>query len=484
MQTGAQWIGKEWLVAPSQASAESVSPATGEVVGKVPFGGRAEAQAAIAAARDAFDHSAWSQSPRLRAEVMFQVCDIIDSRADKIARILSFETGKLLKVARIELAALTSEMRYYAGLVRALSGRVIEVGPGQYSLLLREPAGVAGIIVPWNAPGILLARSLGPAMAVGCTTVLKPASQSTLFHTAVMECFREVDRLPPGVVNSVSEVGIEASQEIVRSADVDVISYTGSSKVGKQIMADAAATLKRLVLELGGKAPAIILEDADLDVAIPKLAAAGMILCGQQCTAVNRVLVVEPIYKKVVEALSHALASMKVGHIDRDETELGPMINRASRDRIDRLVGEAEGMGRAILRGRPLGDGFAAGAYQQPSLISVEDPNSHFVQEEFFGPVVNIEMVSDDADAVRKANATRYGLSASVWTRDLARAHRLARTIKSGTVWINDHNRLIPEVETGGRGDSGIGRLHGVEGLNEFLETKHVFQDHGAPIQP
>lgn len=479
MNVAAHWIGSEWLPAGSRQMHESLSPADGTLVGSVPRGGRAEAEAAIDTAAAVFAGTAWPQSPRLRAEVLFEAADRIIAEAPRIADLLSRETGKLLWVARLELASVVSEIRYYAGLVRALSGRVIEADPGIYSLLLREPAGVAGIIVPWNAPGILLVRSLAPALAAGCSVVVKPALQSSLFNTEVLACFRQVKALPAGIVNSFCEAGSEGAQELVRSPKVDVLSFTGSSAVGKRIMADAAPTLKRLNLELGGKAPAVIFDDCDLEAIAPRIAAGATILCGQQCTAINRILVQESVFEKAKTIFVSALAGLKVGRIDRDDTQLGPLISAGARDRIEGLVEEAASLDKVVLRGRRPGGEIAAGNFLTPSVIAVEDVGSHFVQEEFFGPVVNIERFRDEADAVRLANATRYGLSASVWTSDLARAHRVARAIKSGTVWINEHNRLTPEVETGGRGDSGIGRLHGVEGLNEFLETKHVYQNHG-----
>jgi betaine-aldehyde dehydrogenase len=266
---------------------------------------------------------------------------------------------------------------------------------------------------------------------------------------------------------------------MVRSPDVDVISFTGSSAVGKKIMAAAAPTLKRLNLELGGKAPAIVLEDCDVDVVACRLAVAGMVLSGEQCTAVNRVLVHASRLSDLRAALTGALSAMRVGRVDAPDTELGPLIDHRNRDRIRSLVAEAEAEGRAVLSGTvPRGD-LAGGAFLTPSLLAVDDLESPYVQEEFFGPVMNLESSEDDADAVRRANATRYGLSASVWTNDFARAHRIARALRSGTVWINEHNRLLPEVETGGFRDSGFGRLHGVEGLGEFLATKHIYQPHG-----
>jgi betaine-aldehyde dehydrogenase len=458
---------------------DAVAPSTGDVLGQVACGGRVEALAAVAAARDAFENSHWTQDMRLRARVLFAVADRLEAQSGELALVLAVETGKPIRAARGEIAGMVSEIRYYAGLVRAIAGRMIEVEPGVYSILAREPAGVAGIIVPWNAPGILLVRSLAPALAAGCTVVIKPAFASSLFHDLVMRSFAETPGLPSGVVNSFNEAGSEGGEVLTTSPDVDVLSFTGSSLVGKRIMAAAAGTLKRLNLELGGKAAAIVCEDVDVEAAARGLAAGGLIQCGQQCTAINRVLVHESRYDELAIALAAAVQRYRIGPVEDEATDLGPLINKASRSRVQAVVDEAGANGHALLVGQIPGGELAAGAYLAPSLIAVEDLTSSFVQEEFFGPVMNLERFSDDIDAIRKANATRYGLAASVWTPDLARAHRLARALRSGTVWINDHNRLGAEIETGGFRESGFGRLHGVEGLGEFLATKHIWQSHG-----
>jgi betaine-aldehyde dehydrogenase len=471
------WINGEFSAAGH--GEDAVSPSTGEVLGLVAGGGRAEALAAVAAAREAFETSPWPQDMRLRAKVLFAAAGRLEAQSAELALLLAVETGKPIRAARGEVAGMISEIRYYAGLARAIAGRMIEVEPGVYSILAREPAGVAGIIVPWNAPGILLVRSLAPALAAGCTVVIKPALASSLFHDLVMRSFAAIPELPAGVVNSFNEAGSEGGEVLSTSPDVDVLSFTGSSAVGKRIMAAAAGTLKRLNLELGGKAAAIVCEDVDIEAAARGLAAGGLIQCGQQCTAINRVLVHESRYDALAAALAGAVQRHRIGPVEDEATDLGPLINQATRSRVQAVVEAAQANGHALLVGKIPGGELAAGAYLAPSLIAEEDLASSFVQEEFFGPVMNLERFSGDAEAVRKANATRYGLAASVWTPDLARAHRLARALRSGTVWINDHNRLGAEVETGGFRESGFGRLHGVEGLGEFLATKHIWQSHG-----
>ena len=473
------WIEGTWGAGDQQHAVETVSPATGESVGRVPDGGETECRAAIAAAKRAFERTDWPQHPRLRAGVLLSAAAKIEEKKAPLADLLSRETGKILKVARLDIDRTVSELRYYAGLARTVCGELMELEPGAYSLIAREPAGVAGVMVPWNSPGILLVRSLAPAMAAGCTVVVKPALQSALFHTAVMKCFAEIRELPVGVLNSFCEAGSAGAEAMVRSADVDVLSFTGSSAVGKKIMAAAAGTLKRLNLELGGKSPAIVFPDCDIEAVARQIAQGGMILCGQQCTGINRVLVHEACQEQMRSALSHALATLPVGPVDDDATEIGPLINFASRDRIAALVNEAAKNGTALLQGQIPGGALAKGAYITPSLLAVEDLASSAVQEEFFGPVMNIETFLDEQDAVRRANATRYGLAASVWTSDLARGHRIARALRAGTVWINDHNRLYPEVEMGGFRESGYGRLHGRQALAEFQAIKHIYQHHG-----
>lgn len=480
IHSGEHWIGRDWITPATGRTADAVSPATGEIIGSVALGGEDECRAAIASARAAFDKSTWSQNARLRAAVLFEVADRIAAHADLLAPLLAFETGKLIVGSRAEIAATVSELRYYAGLTRAIQGRMMEVEPGAYSLLMREAAGVVGVIVPWNSPGILLARSVAPALAAGCAVVVKPALQSSLFHTALMRLFSQASALPPGVVNSFCETGSEGAAEMVRSPDVDVLSFTGSSAVGKKIMAAAAPTVKRVNLELGGKAAAIVFEDCDVSAVAPRIVAAALIQCGQQCTAINRVLVHESKYDEMRRALGSIIKAVRLGRVDDETSELGPLISASSRDRVAAIVAEANSIGQAPIVGRQPAGALARGAYLEPSLLTVSDLGSSFIQEEFFGPVVNLESFADETDAIARANATRYGLSASVWTKDLARAHRVARALRSGTVWLNDHNRLMAEAETGGYRESGLGRLHGLEGLNDFLETKHIFQSHGT----
>ncbi|MCQ4313582.1 aldehyde dehydrogenase family protein [Pseudomonas stutzeri] len=460
---------------------ESLDPANAETIGQFADGGLREAQAAVDAAARAFAEPQWSQNPRLRQQVLLEWAAALKSRQEDLAILLTRENGKALAQSRGEIGGAISEILYYAGLARHIPGHVLEVAPGEFSTMLREPAGVAALIIPWNAPAVLLVRALAPALAAGCTCVIKPAPQTALFNAAFLEPLLQLPLLPRGAVNLFAETGHVGAAHLVASPAVDVLSFTGSTATGTRIMQDAAPTMKKLSLELGGKSCCVVLEDADITAVALKLAAAATIISGQQCTAARRVLVHVSRLAEMKQALAAALGEIRLGHGLEAATQMGPLIDWHSRDLVGQRIAEAMGSCDEVLLAGGQPDGpLGAGAFLSPTLIAHRDSGAFFCQEEIFGPLLVLEAFEDDAEAIARANHSDFGLSASVWTHDGARAMRLARALRNGTVWINDHNKLFAEAETGGYRKSGLGRLHGYDALMDFTELKHVYQNVGT----
>ncbi len=479
MQQARHFIDGQWC--DDGQWADSRDPANGELIGRFADGGEAQARAAVGAAVRAFANPQWSQNPRLRQQLMLDWAAALKSREDELTILLTRENGKTMAQARGEIGGAISEILYYAGLARHNPGHVLEVAPGEFSTMLREPAGVAALIIPWNAPAVLLVRALAPALAAGCTCVVKPAPQTALFNAAFLAPLLALPGLAAGVVNLFAETGHGGAAFLVATPEVDVLSFTGSTATGTRIMQDAAPTMKKLSLELGGKSCCLVLEDADIGAVAMKLAAAATIISGQQCTAARRVLVHASRAAQMKSALAVALAEIRLGHGLDAATQMGPLIDMRARDSVEQRVREALEICDEVLLagGRPRGM-LDQGAFLAPTLIAHQDSSAFFCQEEIFGPLLVLETFEDEAEAVARANHSEFGLSASVWTRDGARALRLARALRNGTVWINDHNKLFAEAETGGYRKSGLGRLHGYDALLDFTELKHVYQNVGS----
>ncbi len=473
-ETAKNWIGGNWVDSSTGVVAESLNPATGEVLGCFADAGKADAQEAISAARKAFDHGQWPHQPRVREKVLLEFADLMEANLEELAQLLTADNGKLLAESKGEINAGISELRYYAGLSRNIFGRIIELEPGLFSNLVREPLGIAGIIVPWNAPVVLMIRSLAPALAAGCAAVVKAAPQTAIANEYVFRLLSGIPDLPAGIVNMFSETGSEGAKELIDSIDVDVISYTGSTAVGKQIMAAGAKTLKRLGLELGGSAPCIVFEDADLDLAAPALVRAGLFMTGPYCCSATRVLAHNSILEQTQEKLGEAMRALVIGPGNDPKSQMGPMINEAGRKRVVDLLDNASKTDEILYQCESPGGDLDSGFFLGPGLVYANNPESPMYADEVFGPVLVIDGFDDEEEAIAKANNTRYGLAASIWSGDLQRSQRVANKVQSGTIWINSHGRTFPEVENGGYKESGIGRLHGIEGLSEFLETKHI----------
>lgn len=468
------WIDGTWCDSPIHAP--SVDPATGATIGSFADAVQGDAERAVAAARRAFLHGPWRDERRLRARVLNAIADRIEARADELAQVLAAETGKILPEARFEVAAVPSKLRYCAALALAQHGRALAVRPDAYSMVLHEPIGVAGLIVPWNSPVVLLMRSLGPALAAGTTVVAKMPGQTAQVNAFIARILSEIPELPAGVVNIFSESGIAGSAFLVESPDVPVISFTGSTRTGRAIAAAGANRLKRFGLELGGKTPMIVFDDADIAAALPVLEKAITVFAGQFCMAGSRILAERGIADRLRQALAERLTKVRLGPASDPASQMGPLIDRQSVARIDAMVEKALAEGaRAIVRGGPANDPrLAAGAFYRPTLLEVSSPELAIVQEEVFGPVATFQVFEGEAAAIELANNSDFGLAASIWSRNPDRPLRLPRALQVGTVWINDWASIHDEFEEGGFKQSGLGRLNGLASLHDFQEVKHI----------
>jgi len=469
-------INGQWLPALSGETFEVINPATGELIGRAAAGDARDVGRAVAAARQAFESRGWrTMPPADRRALLFKLAEALEAHADELSLLETLDNGMPLSVAKFFCRSVAAEsLRYCAGWVGKLGGETVEVGvPDHHVYTLKEPVGVVGAILPWNGPIGMVASKLGPAIAAGCTVVLKPAELTPLTAVRVGELAMEVG-FPPGVVNIVTGFGATAGRALSEHPDVDKISFTGSTAVGKEIIRAASGNLKRVSLELGGKSPVIVLADADLESAAQSAANAIFWNAGQICVAGSRLYVHKAVFDRVVGDVVERAGTLKVGSGLDPRTEIGPLISERHLARVNSYIqsGLQEGA-RLIIGGDRLGtDGY----FLKPTILTNTNASMRVVREEIFGPVLCAMPIDDDdlPAIARVANDTDYGLSAYVWTRNLSVAHKLAASIRSGTVRINGGTDLDPAMPFGGMKQSGWGRENGREGIEQYLETKSV----------
>jgi phenylacetaldehyde dehydrogenase len=469
-----------WVDGSSDATFPTHDPANGRPLAELAAANEADVDAAVAAARRAFEGDAWrGLTPSARGKLLWRIADLIDAHVDELAELETLDQGKSLKTGRFgEIPASAEQFRYFAGFATKILGTTIPTSIGYqpagkkiFAYTTREPIGVVAAITPWNSPMLMAAMKLAPALAAGCTVVLKPAEETSLTALRLGELMIEAG-LPAGVVNIVTGLGETAGRALTSHPDVDKVAFTGSTEVGKLIVGAARGNLKKLTLELGGKSPALVMPDADMDLAVPGIARGIFANGGQVCVAGSRVYAHRVVYERLVEGLAREADKLRLGHGLDPQTDLGPLVNRKQADRVAGFVSEAVAEGVEIIAG-----GAQAGEQQtfyRPTVVTGVRQDMRMMQEEIFGPVVAVTPFDDVDEAIGYSNDSPYGLAASVWTADLSAAHRLSARVRSGTVWINCHSYFSPELPKGGHKQSGWGYENGAPGLENYLELKTV----------
>jgi len=452
MRAWKQIINGKSVAAKSGKTITVEDPSTREVLGTVPQSGRADVDAAVAAAAAAFP--AWSATtPAERALALLKLADALESAKRKFVKAESENAGKPISAVGIEVDAVVDNLRYFAGAGRNMEGKAVaEYLPGRTSMIRRDPVGVVASIAPWNYPLLMAGWKIGPALVTGNTVVLKPSARTPI--TALMLGALAQEFLPAGVLNVITGTGDEAGAYLAQHPGVAMVSVTGDTATGKRIAAAGASTVKRLHLELGGKAPVLVFDDADVDLVASTMRAASFWNAGQDCTAACRIIAGPKIYERLVDALIKQVKTIKVGPTSDKATEMGPLISAAQRTRVDGFVQRASKTAEVVLGGKSVA---GKGHFYRPTIIAGPAQSSEIVQDEVFGPVVSVQRAKDEDQILAWANDCRFGLASSLWTRDIARAFKVSKALQFGTVWVNDHFTLASEMPHGGFKQSGYG---------------------------
>ncbi|GAA1006449.1 betaine-aldehyde dehydrogenase [Streptomyces sp. F-3] len=476
---GELYIDGTWTKAAAGGRREVINPYDASVVTTVDEADATDVDRAVRAARRAFDEEDWACLPtRRRADLLHRVHDLLLRDKEEIARTETLDTGKTLAESRMDVEDVANAFRYFAEIADKDGGRVVDVGPDVLSRVVYQPVGVCALITPWNYPLLQASWKVAPALAAGNTFVLKPSETTPLTSIALIRLVEEAGA-PPGVANLVLGSGATVGAALTGHPEVDLVSFTGGLDTGRTIMAAAARGPKNIALELGGKNPNIVFEDADFAAAVDHALNAAFLHSGQVCSAGSRLLVQDSLHDRFVDALAERARAIRLGNGLEEGTECGPLSSAEHREKVERHIALAREEGARLVTGgtRPDDPALSRGFFLLPTVFADCDRSMRIVQEEVFGPVVTVERFGTEDEAVELANDTRYGLAGGVWTSDASRAQRVARRLRHGTVWINDFHPYVPQAEWGGFGRSGIGRELGPTGLREYQEAKHIYQN-------